>query len=534
MDYDVIIAGGGAAGLTAAAYTSRRGLSTILLEKQDALGGLIRSISRGGFTFDMGLRAVEDSGILLPMLSELGISMDYVKSKVSIGIEDRVIPIVTEDSLEDYRKLLESFYPESRKDIDDILKVIRRIMKDMEVLYGIENPLFKDLKHDYRYMFRTLLPWMGKFLFTIGKINRMQQPVEDFLRTLTSNESLRSIIGQHFFSCTPAFFAMSYFSVYLDYLYPKGGTGTLTRLLAEYGISQDAVMKTGRAVIKVDPVGRTVTDSTGESYGYRKLIWCCDLTTLYRYLDMQGITDSRLVSALENRRLQLEENRGGDSVFSLFLSVDENPEYFRNISEGHFFYTPESRGLGDIRTTELARLLSEYDSSRDGPGKVREFVKKYLAYTTYEISVPVLKDPSMAPEHKTGLIVSCLFSYDVLKRAESDGWYEELRDLCADCIVEVLSRSIYPGLSEKIMERFCSTPVTIETITGNSQGAITGWSFDTGQIPAVHEMQKVSRSVITPMNHVFQAGQWTYSPSGLPMAVLTGKLAADRVIRELR
>ena len=31
----------------------------------------------------------------------------------------------------------------------------------------------------------------------------------------------------------------------------------------------------------------------------------------------------------------------------------------------------------------------------------------------------------------------------------------------------------------------------------------------------------------------YQAGQWTYSPSGLPIAILTGKLAADQVTKEL-
>ena len=51
------------------------------------------------------------------------------------------------------------------------MKIIRRVMKNMDVLYGIENPNFKDLKHDRPYLFNHLLPWLPKFLFTIGKIN---------------------------------------------------------------------------------------------------------------------------------------------------------------------------------------------------------------------------------------------------------------------------------------------------------------------------------------------------------------------------
>jgi hypothetical protein len=44
-------------------------------------------------------------------------------------------------------------------------------------------------------------------------------------------------------------------------------------------------------------------------------------------------------------------------------------------------------------------------------------------------------------------------------------------------------------------------------------------------------MLKVNSSVKTVLPSVFQAGQWTYSPSGFPMSIVTGKLAADRVIK---
>ena len=33
---------------------------------------------------------------------------------------------------------------------------------------------FKDLKNDRKYIFRELLPWLPKFIFTIGKINKMK------------------------------------------------------------------------------------------------------------------------------------------------------------------------------------------------------------------------------------------------------------------------------------------------------------------------------------------------------------------------
>ena len=531
MSYDVIVVGGGAAGLTAAAYAARAGRSVLLFDRQPEPGGLVQSVNRGGFVFDMGLRAVEDSGIILPMVAELGLPLEWVKSRVSLGIRDRIISIDSAESLEEYRRLLESFYPDSTRDIDAILGVIRRIMRDMDVLYGIENPLFKDLKQDRDYLFRTLLPWMLKFLVTIGRINRMDAPVEEFLDGLTRDGSLKSMISQHFFRKTPAFFAMSYFSIYLDYLYPKGGPGTLMTLLAGYARDRGAEIRLNTGIVGVEPGTRTVIDGTGGRHTYKSLIWCADLLGLYRAVDTGRLEDPRVRRAVAARRAELERHSGGDSVFSVFFSLDETPDYFRKISEGHFFYTPDPRGLGDLSTRGLEDLLARYDGLEDSRQEVKEYIRRFLALNTFEISIPVLKDPAMAPPGKTGLIVSWLFDHTLMKKIRNSGWYDECREFCMNQVVDVLSRSVYPGLEKKILDRFATTPLTIEERTGNTGGGITGWAFTGGSMPVVNRIQQVARSVLTPMKGIYKAGQWAYSPSGLPIAILTGKLAANRAAR---
>ncbi|HCU57613.1 MAG TPA: NAD(P)/FAD-dependent oxidoreductase, partial [Anaerolineaceae bacterium] len=64
-------------------------------------------------------------------------------------------------------------------------------------------------------------------------------------------------------------------------------------------------------------------------------------------------------------------------------------------------------------------------------------------------------------------------------------------------------------------------------------GAITGWAFTNDPIPAEDGLPKIFSASGTPIPDVFQAGQWTYSPSGLPISILTGKLSADRAIKAL-
>ena len=170
MNYDVIIVGGGMAGLTAGAFLADAGYSVLICEKENQVGGLINSFEKNGFTFDSGIRAIEDSGIIFPMLKNLGIDIKFVKSQVSVGIEDRVINIISEESLQDYFELLVGFYPENRCDIEKIINHIKTVMKYMKVLYGIENPIFKDLKHDRNFLFKVLLPWIGKFILPLARL----------------------------------------------------------------------------------------------------------------------------------------------------------------------------------------------------------------------------------------------------------------------------------------------------------------------------------------------------------------------------
>jgi len=195
--YDTIIVGGGVAGLTATVYLAREGQKVLLIEKNRELGGLVNSFSRNGFHFDAGVRALEDAGIILPMLKDLNIELEVVKSPVSLGIENEILHVENLESLSKYKELLKKLYPENGDEIDEVVKTIRKIMKHMDVLYGIENPLFKDLKRDTSFIFKKLIPWLPRFLFTIGKINRMQIPMEEYLNSVVTNPSLRDIIAQH-------------------------------------------------------------------------------------------------------------------------------------------------------------------------------------------------------------------------------------------------------------------------------------------------------------------------------------------------
>ena len=524
MRYDAVIIGGGLAGLTAAAYLSRAGRSVLLCEKESACGGLVNTFERGGLFFDGGIRATEDAGALFPMIRQLGLDLPFVRNKLSIGLGKRVIHLNCDEDVLLYRDLLCEFYPESRAEIDVIIAEVQQIMRYVEVQYGIKNPVFLDVKQDRDYFIKVILPWMVKYAVTVPKINKTQVPVVEFLRRYTNNQSLLDIITQHFFQETPAYFALSYFKLYLDYHYPLGGTGKIVEKLVAFIKDHGGEIRANTEIIYLDPIGQTIRNVEGEVFEYQQLIWAADQKALYNAIDRDRVTDPKIKAAIEDRRALIADKVGNDSVLTTFLAVDLDKRYFEQICSEHFFYTA-------VRDGQTAAGPLPIGENR---AVVEAWLEKFFALTTYEISIPVLRDTAMAPEGKTGLIISMLFDYSLTKYIQDQGWYEEFKTYSEQCILDTLDRTIYPGLKAAVLDRFSSTPLTLARHAGTTDGAIVGWAFSNQPIPAENRLPKILNAIRTPIPGVLQAGQWTYSPSGLPISLITGKLAADQVLKALK
>ena len=114
----IVIVGAGMAGLTAAAYLARDNYSVLLLDKNDRSGGLLNTFNYDGFFFDAGPRAFVNSGIVKPMLKDLGIGWDFLENKISIGIEDQLFRVDSMDALMEYKRILINLYPDNTGDIE--------------------------------------------------------------------------------------------------------------------------------------------------------------------------------------------------------------------------------------------------------------------------------------------------------------------------------------------------------------------------------------------------------------------------------
>jgi phytoene dehydrogenase-like protein len=184
--------------------------------------------------------------------------------------------------------------------------------------------------------------------------------------------------------------------------------------------------------------------------------------------------------------------------------------------------------LGETHRQELNDLLNNF--TEVNKEEILTWLDRFTSLNTYEISIPGLKDDGLVPPGKTGVIISLLAEYDLFKQIQKAGWLDEFIRELEDRVLRVISASIYPMLKDKVIERFSFTPLSIENRVGSSEGGITGWAFRES-MPVINKIQIADHSVLTPIPSVYQAGQWAYSPAGVPMSILTGKLAADKVLK---
>ena len=526
--YDVVIVGAGAAGLTAGAYLSKAGYSVCILEKDEASGGLLGSYTVDGVVFDKGARGIIDSGIVHPMMRQLGLKLDLRPNPITMAVENESITLNSTQDVTAYGEMLKKVYPESSRDIDAIMADILKVMKMMEVIYGIENPLFLDRPYDLNYVTKTLLPWMVRFVLNIRKTHQFMDPIKEALRKHTTNEGLIHIIAQHFFEATPSFFALSYFSLYLEYQYPKDSTQSVINELERVIKDNGNTILHQHEVHRIDVKNRTVYTST-QAFSYDELIWAGDTKFMYQSLDKTSLNakERQAVSAKEKF---LADKLGADSILGVNYVLDIEPQAFLKTCGPHAFYTPDRIGLANLDLKDIQDAHGQFVHDQE---QLFAWVKAYLKTNTYEISIPALRDEGLAPKGKTGLMASILFDYRLAQHIAETCDFNAFKKLLIDDFTDVLVNYL-PMTKKNVLKALTFTPLTIHARTNNFQGSATGWSFANKDFPVEYQFMRVSQSVKTPMAHITQAGQWTFNPAGVPVAILTAKLAADAVEKALK
>lgn len=522
----VLIVGGGMAGLTAAAYLAREDFDITILEKNNQVGGLVSTFERNGYFFDTGPRAFVNSGMVKPIFKDLGIELETIGNKISIAVEDKLVDINSLDSIKEYSNMLKDLYPENIKDIDKISKIIYKLSKHTEVLYEFDNPFFVDYTSDLKVLFTEFIPWLFKLSNSLRNFNKYNKPMVEFLLKYTNNRSLIDIITQYFFRETPTYFALGYFQVYLDYFYPENGTGTLAELLHSR-IKDDVKIITNSEVVEIIASENSVKDINNQTFEYDYLIWAADLKRLYEITNTSNLKD-KVKNNILLQKEKIEAAKPAESAFIMFLGVDRPLSYFKEASGEHMFYTPSRDGLQDLNGSLRRDIIENFESK--SKEEVFDWLGTFLDKNTYEVSIPGLRDQSLVPDGKTGIMISFLFDYEIPQVFEKAGYLTEFKSFIEDRIIQIFSDGIYKDMKDDVEFAFSTNPLGIQKRVGSSGGGIVGWSFET-KPPVFNKLKDLAKSVYTPIPNVFKAGQWAYAPAGVPIAMLTGWRAYEQITK---
>jgi all-trans-retinol 13,14-reductase len=492
--YDVVVIGAGIGGLTCGAFLAKEGLSVLVAEQHSKPGGCCTSFKRKGFTFDAGiehLTGAERGGMLYNILEELGLEDDIEFIELTPPItriidSDYDVPFTPVERLAEELKRM---FPGEGMSIDTFVQDCKAVISEMMALAEPGGKMGLIIK----FMFKS--PKLRKY----GGKSYRQALVESF-----KEPKLRAILGS-LLEIDPgeaASMPMMILGMVLGHpalQYPKGGVQALAATLAR-GVTKhggDLALKTLVKKIVVENGKATGVElADGTMVRSRYVVSNADgRQTLLKLIGEQYLSP-KLVKELKETRLT-------DPIFLVSLGVDIDP-----------------KAMGFDGTTIVYNRSDNIDDLWSGDTEKCSLL----------IMMHSLLDPSQAPEGMATVQIVTPFPYkymDYWKR-EKDGTrgkeYTELKEALADKLI-ALAEKIIPQLSKHIVCKDIATPLTYERYTLNSEGASHGW------FPAPGAKM---RSQKTPFKNLYQAGHWTFPGPGIPAVALSGRNAAQLVLKEVK
>ena len=453
-DYQAIVIGSGAGGLSAALTLSRSGSSVLLLEAMPTFGGYLNPFRRKQYTFDTGLHYLGELGKeerFWSLLDTLGISDKVSFIELDPDGFDRYIFPDYEFRLckgkERFRERLMRDFPKEERGIHRFFDVFEKILKAMDASTSLKGGLFSMLGFLLKH------PSMMKY---------SRIPYQKFLDEVTSDRRLQAVLNAHCgtYGLPPArasvIIPLGVLNHYLTGVYyPKGGSGAFRDAFLDALKSSGAEMKSRSRVVRIEKRGDEfiVETEAAEKYTARVVISDADpVLTLGKLVDPQIVP-----SKVQNKVKQLRPSVGG---FYAFIGTDLDLP---------------SLGITDanIHHADDFDLNKIYDTLH--ASKLPENVPWFF------ITSPSVKDPNSghAPQNHHTVEIFTFIDYGgfekwanspSMKRGEE---YERFKEQMGQRLVKASERHI-PGLSEHMECVEYATPLSNEYWVNAVRGGCYG------------------------------------------------------------
>lgn len=496
---DVIVIGGGIAGIICATYLARAGKDTLLLEQNHQTGGNMSGFRRRGFYFDGGDQSFESLGIVFPILEELGLfdREQWVKADFRMVSGDFDFVIRDLDQVED---ALRTAFPRE-PGIRPLFAEIKEVSRFLDTFY---NPFEFPLLNDFSLLRgASLLPWAGKL---------KRWSTFDYRRKACSvieNRELRHWFTNIGYYQMPFLFFAGFWHIWAkDYWYPKGGMQSFHDRLARAFEEAGGQIECNRLVNAIDHHGDRavgVRCSGGERYEAREIVYAGDYKELLSTLLSDELYPAR-------RREKLLSAKLTEEIVSVYLGVDmSSDELHRYCGAHHPFYFPNY----DV-------IFPDRNSSADVHSRM------WVALNHYG-----RENSGTAPEGKGTVVLQTYSSFDWQNywgnRGEGtprSAAYQEMKQKVAEELIST-AEIVIPGLGSKILYQEVGTPLSLRRYTRNSHGSTGGWCYREDISPVFNPPRM--NLFRTPLKNLHAAGHYALWPGGVISAALSGRLVANRL-----
>ena len=482
----VVIAGGGIAGLSAGIYALKAGFEAEIYEKNALPGGECMGWNRKGYHIDNcihWLTGTDPDTKLWQVWKTVGAideNTEYAaEDKFYTSILDGKRVTLWHDTDKTRKELLE-IAPE---DADEINKFMDHVEYAKSCVIPSDKPLDMMGIKDYIAMGKEMADF-PKVMKEYGKIS-LSELAEKF-KTPVMKKLMTDYLPKEY---TAYSFLVSYATMASgNGKIPLKGSLAMTLRIAEKFKEMGGRIFTNAPAKRIVIEGNRATGlelADGTVVEADEVITAVDTAFLYGNLIDKKYMPKDLKKAYENRKAYPVT-----SGFQIACAIDAD------FSEtGTVVFDCEPLSIGDQKYERMS-------------------VKSY-AY-----------DKSFAPEGRTVLQANVVQSdedyryWESLSKEEYKARKAELSEQLVERIVKA-----FPELDGRIEILDCWTPLTYNRYCNAYHGSYMGF------VTTVGNKQMRFKGVVKGVSNLFVAGQWVMSPGGLPIALVSGKFAVQRILR---
>lgn len=505
-EYDAVVVGAGLGGLTCAAYLSKNGFKTILLEQYDVPGGYATSFTRlsenGDFTCEVSLHSsVLGAGHSRQLLTELGVfdKLELVEHPHAwcSRFPDFPIDVPAKCGLAGFERQLAGLFPNEAKGLADYFTLWRGVMTEAKALE-------KGLSDSEKFQFKTVFPNLWYI---------QDKTVGQLVDAHVCDPKAKAVLTQScgYYGLPPSQLAAFY------YLRP---TGEYLELGGSYVKGTSQALSDALAKAITDAGGKIVFGATVES-----ILMDNGRATGVKTHDGRSFTGRAVIC-----------NASGPQVFGKLLPGGSLPKP-EHAKLKTYTYSPSSfvvwLGLNKDITKQFPYPEVSYYGSFDSEANYKnamdcDFDKAGFALMVYDNLVP-----GFSPQGCTSISIETLCGYKMWQEMEKDyladrkDRYNKKKEQLTNELIALTEKRAIPGLSKMIIMSDSATPLTNFRFTLNTAGALYGYN----QSKDNSFMTRLSNKTGVP--GLYLASAWGNPGGGYGGALLGGKSAFKDVMAEL-